>query len=399
MAALVRWPGSTAARPVIKASRGRRTGSSVEPAFEQEHSLTVELPTPDEEPLFDSPDGTPAQPTLRNINDYVEAAYGMRLAPEGFLNPNDVTVYVVLREGPAARAGLRMGDVIVRVADARRFATKNDALEYLVRRVRWGDPLQLTIRRGYPQPFSSHPRLDLFVGSTSPHKQAEFGCTICHEGQGSATDFRWAAHTPNDPRQRDKWRHDYGWVNNHYAMLGITHLWEFPMLPDRFAESSCLKCHHQVMELAPSERFPDPPAPKLMQGYELITTYGCFGCHEINGYEGPNKTIGPDIRTEPNFFAAAQELLIDPGLDDMERDLAEEVIANPDLDDPRKLLAEMISEDRQAAAEDGQTARLTPTSHAMATILGADVEDARYLSPGWTEPEIYRQQGWIRFPL
>ena len=55
---------------------------------------------------------------------------------------------------------------------------------------------QLTVRRGVPQPYSTHPRLDLFVGSTSPHPMQTFGCTICHQGQGSATSFKWASHTP-----------------------------------------------------------------------------------------------------------------------------------------------------------------------------------------------------------
>ena len=38
-------------------------------------------------------------------------------------------------------------------------------------------------------PFRSHPRLDLFVGDTSPHPYATFGCTTCHEGLDRATDF------------------------------------------------------------------------------------------------------------------------------------------------------------------------------------------------------------------
>ena len=29
--------------------------------------------------------------------------------------------------------------------------------------------------------------------------------------------------------------------------------------------------------------------------------FGCYGCHEINGYDGPTKRIGPDLRLEPNF--------------------------------------------------------------------------------------------------
>ena len=61
------------------------------------------------------------------------------------------------------------------------------------------------------------------------------------------------------------------------------------MYPKRFAESLCLKCHHDVTELEPSERFPDPPAPKLMEGFRLIQDFGCYGCHEINGFDGPNR--------------------------------------------------------------------------------------------------------------
>ncbi len=41
------------------------------------------------------------------------------------------------------------------------------------------------------------------------------------------------------------------------------------MYPKRFAESLCLKCHHDVVELEPSEQFPDPPAPKLVEGFHL----------------------------------------------------------------------------------------------------------------------------------
>ena len=73
------------------------------------------------------------------------------------------------------------------------------------------------------------------------------------------------------------------------------------MTPERFIESNCLKCHHEVVELEPSERFPEPPAPKLVEGYQLVRQYGCYGCHEINGFDGPNKRLGPDLRLEPNF--------------------------------------------------------------------------------------------------
>ena len=41
-----------------------------------------------------------------------------------------------------------------------------------------GRSVTLSIRRGLAKPYCSHPRLDLFVGSLSPHPVAEFGCTI-----------------------------------------------------------------------------------------------------------------------------------------------------------------------------------------------------------------------------
>ncbi len=51
----------------------------------------------------------------------------------------------------------------------------------------------------YPQSvLRTHPRLDLFVDSNSPHPYATFGCTSCHGGRDRATDFTRAGHMPND---------------------------------------------------------------------------------------------------------------------------------------------------------------------------------------------------------
>ena len=56
----------------------------------------------------------------------------------------------------------------------------------------------VSLTPGQVTQFAAHPRLDLFVDSNSPHPMEKFGCTICHAGQGSATDFELAAHTPAD---------------------------------------------------------------------------------------------------------------------------------------------------------------------------------------------------------
>ncbi|HYW78714.1 MAG TPA: hypothetical protein VE890_04020, partial [Thermoguttaceae bacterium] len=152
-----------------------------------------------------------------------------------------------------------------------------------------GDAAQETHRQ-LPQPYSTHPRPNLFVGPTSPHPVNDFGCTICHDGQGSATDFRWASHSPNDWQQQTAWREKYDWERNAH--------WGFPMLPKRFDQSRCLKCHHEVDDLQPSERFPNPPAPKLVAGYQNVRRLGCFGCHEINGFDESGRRVGPDLRLE-----------------------------------------------------------------------------------------------------
>lgn len=154
----------------------------------------------------------------------------------------------------------------------------------------------------YPHPFSTHPRLDVYLTASSPHPLPEFGCTSCHEGQGSATSFQNASHAPNDPHEAEEWAHKFGWFNNHF--------WEYPMMPERLREASCLKCHHSVLELGVNTKF-GATAPKVYQGYQLIQKFGCFGCHEINGYDA-GKSVGPDLRLEPQTAEEFQKIADDP---------------------------------------------------------------------------------------
>ena len=135
--------------------------------------------------------------------------------------------------------------------------------------------------------FCVHPRLDLFVDANSAHPSEKFGCTICHGGQGSGTAFFDASHYPNDATVRERWEKEYGWRQNHD--------WEMPMLPSRFVESSCLKCHHDVTDLIRDGNRIE--APKLVKGYNLVRELGCFGCHEIAGIKS-GKKVGPDLRLE-----------------------------------------------------------------------------------------------------
>jgi cytochrome c2 len=283
--------------------------------------------------------------------------YGLQLADKGVFKASDVTIAAVYPRTPAAAAGLMGGDVIEAIGIGPLWRPAQVA-DYLLAKENWGKSLKLAISRGVPEPFTTHPRLDLFVGSLSPHPVAKFGCTICHQGQGSATAFKWASHTPNSLDQANTWSRDQQWFNNEN--------WTYPMYPHRFEESTCLKCHHEVVELERSHEYPDPPAPKVVAGYEIIRRYGCFGCHEINGFDGKRR-IGPDLRLEPNYSAAAAQLTVDPGLKKLGKQAvtwADELEYHPDNDTARRGLSELLAADAKA-----QKPTLTADSRRMEGVL------------------------------
>jgi mono/diheme cytochrome c family protein len=160
--------------------------------------------------------------------------------------------------------------------------------------------IKLDQKKGEVTQYAAHPRLDLFVDNNSPHGMEKFGCTICHAGQGSATDFTLAAHTANDTTQEENWKKYHGWAHGHD--------WDYPMLSKRFVESSCVKCHHQMTDLI---RYgSQEEAPKLLRGYNLVKENGCFGCHEISGQKS-GRDVGPDLRLEPtpalDYLSAAEQ--------------------------------------------------------------------------------------------
>lgn len=313
--------------------------------------------------------------------DLMEKVYGLRIAQEGLVNREDVTVALVLPGTFAATAepklsasqkaktpgetlrrsvltadiggekgpppGLTVGDTILSI-NGNFVDSPQEVERMLLATADFGKPVELEIRRGFANPYTSHPRLDLYVGSTSPHKLQTFACTVCHEGQGSATQFKWASHTPSSMRQHEEWAREHGWFDNPH--------WIFPMYAKRFAEAACLKCHHDVTELDASPRFPETPAPKLMQGYDLMLTYGCYGCHEVKGYDGPNRRVGPDMRLEPNYFAAAQQLkhLLTKGeavgkLSADEFAALHAVVDHPERPEPRAKLVARFGQDAKSA--------------------------------------------------
>ncbi len=366
-------------------------GKPSDPFFQSEHVVTLDLVRPNADELPPQPIDAQGKPQPHNLY----TIYGLKLAESGPLNANDVAVKYVHPRSAAAQAspvstepprdaealmrearsaasaelktaephGLMVGDVVIAVEGASIYA--RDQLERNLLLVPAGKPVRLEVRRGLPHPYTTHPRLDLYVGSLSPHKRSEFGCTVCHEGQGSATSFNWASHTPTDPAQRERWKIEHGWFDNVH--------WIYPMYPARFAESTCLKCHHGVTELDSSERFAGAPAPKAIAGYHLIRKMACYGCHEINGYDGTRR-IGPDLRLEPNYFAGALELIDRIGPEDESptavraRQLARIVAGDPETPAARHELLALLKRDEKA-----EEPALPASAHTLTAVL-ADVE-------------------------
>ena len=110
------------------------------------------------------------------------------------------------------------------------------------------------------QPYASHSRRDVYLGN---HPPEQFGCVLCHEGQGRATISPEKAH-------------------------GEVEYWLKPMHRGKVAQSTCTKCHDKGEELVGGE--------DIAKGIALFKELGCFGCHETKGFgEDLNSMIGPDL--------------------------------------------------------------------------------------------------------
>ncbi len=87
------------------------------------------------------------------------------------------------------------------------------------------------------------------------HPVDKFGCTICHYGQGRATNRKEAHGEGRD-----------------------TH-WDFPIIPPKYIQSTCAICHdYQMLE--------KEGADLVVKGEKLFREKGCKGCHKLNGVGG-----------------------------------------------------------------------------------------------------------------
>jgi len=129
----------------------------------------------------------------------------------------------------------------------------------------------------YPQPYTTHPKLDLYLGGNSPHPIDKAGCTSCHEGMGQSVSFRDAAHAPADEKQKEEWEKKYHWEE--------PHLWDYPMLPTKMTQANCAKCHRQNVYI--------PNAEMLNVAYATYERAGCYACHKTRGFDTNIRKPGP----------------------------------------------------------------------------------------------------------
>ena len=102
------------------------------------------------------------------------------------------------------------------------------------------------------QPFRVHP------GDVLQHHPVDrFGCTVCHHGQGAATNFQ-------DAKAEDAY-------------------WDYPLLTAELTQSSCLACHD-------AQALPAEQVPLLHDGMRLYEAKSCGSCHQLSGRGG---ALGP----------------------------------------------------------------------------------------------------------
>ncbi|HYM24640.1 MAG TPA: c-type cytochrome [Vicinamibacterales bacterium] len=129
----------------------------------------------------------------------------------------------------------------------------------------------------YPQPYKTHPNLEMYLGGSSPHPIDRVGCTVCHEGMGQSVSFRDAAHTPSTEKQQADWEKKYDWEQ--------PPLWDYPMLPVKMTGASCAKCHKQNVYI--------PSATQLNIAYATYERAGCYACHKTKGFDTNMRKPGP----------------------------------------------------------------------------------------------------------
>jgi mono/diheme cytochrome c family protein len=105
---------------------------------------------------------------------------------------------------------------------------------------------------GAPAPHQAHPG-DVLLH----HPPSEYGCSVCHGGQGLSLASVTAAH---------------GWVE----------YWDEPMLPTAYLEMSCGRCHRNA----------EVPTPEVVERGRAVAERECASCHERGEGDASARSLG-----------------------------------------------------------------------------------------------------------
>jgi len=224
------------------------------------------------------------------------------------------------------------------------------------------------------QPFRKHPVI--------PHNLDQFGCAICHRGQGAATTVAEA----------------------HNSTLA----WEQPILPAKYIESSCGQCH----------RGPLLGTPVLNQGRSMLSRYGCVHCHTVKLADGsvmkadddpPSLSHIADKTTrewiyawlkDPQAYAATATMPNFKLSDDDARDMSAFLMANstPVPGDTVTLSAKPSSDPAAGTSLYGESfcASCHAVQNAAGNVVGGDVGPELTRVGNKVKPEWL--QAWLRNP-
>jgi len=224
------------------------------------------------------------------------------------------------------------------------------------------------------QPYRKHPAI--------PHNLDQFGCTVCHRGQGAATTVAEA----------------------HNSTLA----WEQPILPAKYIESSCGQCH----------RGPLPGTPQLNLGRNLLAREGCVHCHTVKLPDGstmkptddpPSLSHIADKTTrewiyawlkDPQAYAVTSTMPNFKLSDDDARDISAFLIANstPVPGDKVTLAAKASSDPTAGTSLYGESfcASCHAVQNAAGNVVGGNVGPELTRIGSKVKPDWL--QGWLRNP-
>ncbi len=166
--------------------------------------------------------------------------------------------------------------------------------------------------------FMTHPAREVLIGK---HPTAQFGCSACHQGQPNALDVDDAHATmlhPPKPLPAQPGAHGAEAAGEAKSeagkmaaaksepgkktMAGVQakeaappagghgeekhFYWERPLLRGELLQATCRRCH--------ADQDTIPFAPVYSEGRAMVADLGCFGCHNIRGFEKAEK-VAPDL--------------------------------------------------------------------------------------------------------